>query len=149
MQIQRKYLEVAAKDRGKKALKGWKFLGEGSERRAFLGPDGLVYKMAKYGENYQSPREVVKVWELRGQEIPEWLFIPRSYYSAEFNVTVMEYAEGDKPSSDCDYRCVCDNETCWRKRAKWIKDNLGLIDVHGDNVVILEDGRLALVDLGI
>lgn len=151
MQINRKYLAVAAKQRGKRALKGWTYLGEGCERRAFLGPDGLVYKMSRYGDKYQSPREVTRAWQLRKQALPDWLFVPRAYYSAEFNVSVMEYAKGVHPALDhpCDRSCVCEDETCWKKRAAWVRNELGIIDVHGNNVIILEDGRLALVDLGL
>lgn len=65
------------------APEGWAYLGRGSFRSAWLGPDGVVYKVGHQKNSHQQEQEVEKIQEclekkqLPGCRIPrasEWRF---------------------------------------------------------------------------
>jgi hypothetical protein len=149
MQISRANLEFAATlDRWADAPEGWTKLGSGSSRTAFLGPDGLVYKVSGRGDSYQNRAEANAVWTWRKRtDLPEWCIIPRAYYHAETEVTVMEYFEGTQPQCGQYAGCQCGQAVCWKYRRREIA-KLGWCDEQRANALLTASGHVVIIDLG-
>jgi hypothetical protein len=147
MRIDVKHLQTATTLRPYRVPEGWKFLGNGDSREAYLGPDRMVYKVPRL-DFEQSEQEHARVWRIRRTKLPEWLVIPKVYFHSPTGISVMEYMEGKMPGW-CWGECSCGTPVCWLKRLTWIEANLSVYDVHTENVLILADGRIAIIDLGI
>jgi hypothetical protein len=126
---------------------GWTKLGAGSSRTAFLGPDGLVYKVSEYEDYFQNRNEGKVVWTWRKRaDLPSWAIVPRAHFDEDSGVLVMEYHEGSQPNCS-HYGCSCGQEVCWVKRLRELAQ-LGWCDMQTANAVLAEDGRVVLIDLG-
>jgi len=149
MRISQENLEVASKlSRNLPTPRGWKRLGAGSSRTAYLGPDGLVYKVSSWGDYFQSKNEAKVVWAWRKRnDLPEWCVIPRAYFHAETGVEVMEYFEGSQPPCDQYFGCSCGQAVCWRLRIRDLV-KLGWADPQTANALLTRDGRVVLIDMG-
>lgn len=149
MRISRENLEMAKLLDRYFVPEGWKLLGAGSSRTAFLGPDGLVYKVPSWGDTFQNRNEANVVWAWRKRtDLPTWCIIPRAHFDTETGVTVMEYHEGTQPKCD-GYRggCECGQAVCWRYRLGELS-NLGWSDTQTANAVLTRDGNVVIIDLG-
>ena len=127
--------------------RGWKLLGRGSSRTAFLGPDGLVYKVPS-GDTYQNAAEGQAVWLWRKRtDLPEWLIIPRAHFDSETGVLVMEYHEGSQPRCAGWDGCSCGQAVCWVEKLRDAA-KLGWCDQQTANALLTPDGKVVLVDMG-
>jgi hypothetical protein len=147
MQISRENLKIARQlDRHSAAPEGWRKLGTGSSRTAFLAPDGLVYKITDRDDTYQNHHEVKAVWAWRKRDLPDWCIIPRAYLDPDTEVLVMEYHEGTQPK--CDRRgCECGLAVCWTSRLTELV-KLGWADRQCANAVLTPEGNVVIIDLG-
>lgn len=137
---------------GMKMPEGWKRLGEGSYRTAYLAPDGLVYKVqhdtdAYHGGpseneeefmNYSKNSAILKASNGKCR-------LARSRYFRSVNVIVMEYvAKGED--------AYVDPENVWSKpteKAAPLIDILHRFDFYdsqSSNVWFDTDGVLTMID---
>lgn len=126
---------------------GWEFVGSGSFRSVWLSPDGVAYKVEhSRGGGYQSDEEATLLklaWE---KKAPERCRLPKfSRYVVDDDETVIaiEYVRGVVLD---DYRGDDANEL-WG--VVWQCEKIyRLADLHGENVMVDEDGWLVPVDFG-
>lgn len=130
---------------------GWQVLGEGSYRRAYLSPTGVVYKRHLYDASWEDDNhlehEISEAIHAAGDLpcVAERLavcYVPKT--SLYGSILAMEHCPGE--------RCCLDD--------KWETDtvpcdvmdalaDLGIQDTHGDNVLWQGDlGRYVCIDLG-
>jgi hypothetical protein len=125
---------------------GFKWLGAGMYRRTYLGPDNLVYKvehtltrntLENWGKSHESgysanKAEWVAYLALLDKELPNWASIPKMTNWGK-GVLVAEYVNGEK------YELRGPNRR--------ILENLGMNDLHYENVRKCEDGMIYVIDL--
>lgn len=122
---------------------GWTFLGHGAWRNAFLSPTGVVYKLqigdqdtANY-EEYQNYLEIIKT------PIPGWYVPEVDLYSVgPIDIIAMEYIEGE-PDDDVEAEDYYFPEEWFEATNSW-----GIEDVSPFNIIIMSDGKRALIDMG-
>lgn len=114
---------------------GWKFLGEGCYRRAFLSPDGVVYKV-EYAARGSNANEA-EVFARFGHEVDGFRLAACTLFYDD--VLAMEYVTHEW---DCDY------VESYNKAVAWTKTILDYWDVVGktaenfhavNGVVVLTD----------
>ena len=141
--------------------KGWKKIGQGGTRTAYLGPDGVVYKVQHDWDFDECNRDEVKAarrlkknvfLQRQGVHIPETV----GYRVKGKTIVAMEYIAG-KPS-----RC---NKASWDEKAKCscrtfgtpricfgvlydMLDERGFNDCYSGNVLYTPDNKIWLIDLG-
>lgn len=118
---------------------GWTYLGSGWSRIAFLGPDGVVYKVAKKVESAYSKRTGMtcnateakrfKNDSVKVQSSGFRLAMSRLLWPS---VIAMEYVEKVK---EVDWR-VCER----------VERATGISDLHPENLWIGPDGMVTLID---
>lgn len=71
---------------------GWKYLGDGCYRAAFLSPEGVVYKVEHYeGSGQSNAGEAKRLERLHKKcKMPQGTRLPRYTYYANSNVIAME-----------------------------------------------------------
>jgi hypothetical protein len=139
---------------------GWRYLGHGMYRCAFLSPSGVVYKIEtgnRISRLQNNMTEYERILELRFSDVVEKarVIIPKAwlYSVGKRNVLAMEYMDGDWASgyhslSACDCGDRFGN-TCAYTQFAIIERYLNMSDVHGGNAVFIPaQKRWALVDLG-
>jgi hypothetical protein len=148
MRISVENLRAASKlDRWSDAPEGWRKLGSGSSRVAFLGPDNIVYKVCGFEDTIQSRSESAVVWQWRKRtDLPEWCIIPRAYFHEETRVEAMEYFEGSQPRCER-WHCECGQEECWRLRLGELS-RMGWHDMQCVNALLTPEGKIVLIDMG-
>lgn len=123
---------------------GWKFLGAGCSRAAWLAPDGQVYKILTREGSHYNYAEYEKCQELREQDFAH-IYIPEADLIGD--VLVMEYIDGDTPP-ECEYDgCSCDKifgGQCWVDAVELT----GLSDIHAYNVMVMGD-MIIPIDLAV
>lgn len=139
---------------------GWRILGEGTFRRAYLSPSEVVYKKELFrikgvAGNRSEDKNLRKAVEI---SVPGWRIPEHHLFETEEGVPIMamEYVIGTFMEE-----CYCDTDPeyryceCSRPSGKCIMDILnepyahwGLTDTHQDNVIVEEDGTYALIDAG-
>lgn len=134
------------------APRGLTYLGSGAFRDAYLGPDGVVYKVAISAgcvEDNRAEHDISKaIWD--AADIPaiarllEEVYVPQT--SLYGDILAMEYIVG-KPSVDVMDYCDIPFEV------ESACEALGIFDTHGNNVLECHDltptgARYAVVDLG-
>lgn len=123
---------------------GWKFLGAGISRHAFLGPDGWVYKI---GSEYSNTREVETSQILFLESDSALAFPYAERVTDDFSIIRCEYVPGEFEDSGCYYT----NE--WKSMNRHIETltedvlGYGMYDIHNGNVCFV-DGTPVLIDLG-
>lgn len=150
--------------------KGWKFLGKGSYRWAFLAPDGVVYKVDRKRQsdagNDGEARNFTRI-TAKGR-MPAQVYIP-AWTLYEFGddryVMAMEKVETRFSFTYCDEYgddCNCDMlalrdvfadmlaqyNGCWTQWLDSVGGACGLYDLHEENIFPQADGRVALIDGG-
>lgn len=127
---------------------GWRWLGEGVSRTAFLSPTGVVYKFEYDGsgcnmDEYEAAMTIqskLRASSARTVKALKTLYFPKVRYFENMDILAMEYIEelgdeyGDGPSF-----CDAEQAAC----------DLGIgEDFHRGNVVNMADGRWAIIDFG-
>lgn len=116
---------------------GFHWIGSGSERHCFLGPDGIVYKItlddprAKYSNSSE--------WNIfceSAKVLPPAVRFAECFlwFSGEVDVLAMEYVEG-----------VGEGESMWDHPGLAALVKMGWADAHEYNCSIL-NGTLILID---
>jgi hypothetical protein len=139
---------------------GWKRIGGGCFRSAWLSPDGVIYKVehayGSYGQsNSEEYENVVRI--LTGNKSHPYVSIPRvTYYALDGRgVIAMEYVKGENPGY-C-HGCGSGYRHCTTKvRGKCINQiyveiekEFGLFDMHSGNVMFIpEQESFVVIDIG-
>ncbi|AXH68942.1 hypothetical protein SEA_SPARKLEGODDESS_263 [Streptomyces phage SparkleGoddess] len=140
---------------------GWRKIGGGSFRSAWLSPEGVVYKVQHHyngwgqsnGEEYAN---IVVI--LQKHKSHPLAFMPRStYYTLDDNrgVMAMEFIKGEHPGwcNGCSGgygHCTVNYEgKCINRILREIGEAYGLFDLHDENVIWLpEQRKFAVIDIG-
>lgn len=150
-------------------------IGSGVSREAFLGPDGIVYKV---GDSLTNLSEVSHVREInRAKDILVDmaymnLNVPDSklyrvkgdgrYKDKRVYVVAMQYIDIAPVWYTCEsvygrrldsgkwehYPCLCSFDVCPSQVYDYVRTNIGLEDLHYHNVVLDTAGKVWLIDLG-
>src|SRR6185312_13993029 len=96
---------------------GWKYLGCGSYRHAYLSPTGVVYKRMKYGgyDDDMNRNEFKNIQKYKSIKITGWDVPDASLFAVESeDIIAMEFIEG-VDDNDCEryaeiQDCSCKNE---------------------------------------
>lgn len=135
---------------------GWKYLGCGSYRYAYLSPDGVVYKKLKHPGEYDDSmnfQEYKNVLYCKGIPLAGWDVPHAEVFEIDGqDVIAMEFIDGEK-DFDCDawlghIECNCPkpNGICvwdiWQQPMQY----WNMQDIGPENVVI-KDGIRYLVDV--
>lgn len=124
--------------------KGWKKVGAGSYRTAYLAPSGTLYKVPHASEGYlvtANYREVSfsltfheNVSTPKAQALLEKVYVPKA--TLYDKIVAMEYIEKGPENGI---------GGLW-ELIRW--GNFGMHDIGWHNCIRMKDGRIALVDLG-
>lgn len=135
---------------------GWKFLGNGIDRAAFLAPDGYVYKVPRYrGDSSQNDHEAMFCAETHFRfeagdptvvDAFEYVYIP--FASQWGRIVVAEYIDHDCDSVG-DYNPEGEGDSYWSEAEIRAARSLGIGDCHDQNCFRMADGRVAIVDCGL
>lgn len=127
-------------------------IGEGSYRRVFRTPRGKwVYKV-DYSEGARRIGSNAYEWKtyqkfFNSETLPANVRIPEMHYISG-GIIAAEYIKGIEPENDCyrDYHVdLCPGvDKCWAEVVK----NVGIADIHYQNVLITKDGTIYIIDLG-
>lgn len=149
------------RDSYRKPPKGWKYLGDGSFRTAYLSPDGVVYKIQKdlSGVRYltnQTNYGEYETWKRLyfGCKMPKHSRLPKlSYYAVpgQHNVGVIAierlrknppyYEQVNKTGEEYLY---------WSDVASAVASACQVGDLYGDNIFLDEENNLLVpTDLGV
>lgn len=130
--------------------KGWKLLGAGTYRKAYLSPDGTVYKVDVGGfDNSTNYHEFLNYSNINKRKLPKgWSIAPTKLYSFDdVNIIAMKYIEGyhedidDWPVDEI-YKHFSDN------RASAAFKVCNIMDLHEGNYVVTPRGTKVIIDLG-
>ena len=147
---------------------GWQKIGSGGFRTAYLGPDGVIYKVGSDGneETYGSRFEVRKARRLARKPMPDFIKIPRTsgFTFGDRFIVAMEYVEAMTPPRRCNKdkfwwannkRCTCKSrkETrnlnmCITQVREAVEKATGCVDMHIYNFIIATDGFVYPIDMG-
>ena len=141
---------------------GWRKLGEGISRQAYLSPTGTVYKIMGRQDNsneneYLSCQKIKegvknnmtplpKPWRVAECKLYKWDGLvkkPRDYFTYDWTegevcVIAMEYIDGQH-APDNDY---------WSDQGDVVFSHLGSGDGHVANWVMSNKGEYVIIDLG-
>lgn len=118
---------------------GWRNLGSGSTRTAYLSPSGVVYKVGRERNN-KVEAEAIESFYKQGKAEDENYYIPKAAMFA-CGVLAMERVEGKKRGGG-------DSWSVQEERGSAALSALGIADVGRHNYVIMEDGRVGCYDIG-
>lgn len=147
---------VRAKQRGntydspRYAPDGWQYLGQGCYRAAYVGPDGIVYKVQHTPGKYsgQSNLEEYKRWAaLRlSYKLPQGARFP---LMATFAVAGEHVNAMENVGMTLDHFPAMNDQYCkYHDIARAISRLCGLWDMHNGNVAIDSKGLVVPIDLG-
>lgn len=146
---------------------GWRVLGNGSYRYAYLSPKGVVYKVnrqlmdeASRGYNYH---EMTNILSIREDNVlpPGWAVPDATLYNVAGSkgtdyVIAMPLLDTSAKLNQCYGWGICEcAETEGNKRIKGkcsddvFSASVGLRDLHNDNVFPDEQGTLWVLDVGL
>lgn len=143
---------------------GWRHLGAGSYRSAYLHLDSMtVYKVGDYEQNIM---EAANSRRLRRAHLSlsVEIGIPRTrtfrVKSTEYRygraipecVVAQEYVIGDFAIAcdsmyDSGFPCSCESDPCHGRIMEEIEQNTGISDIHSENVLIDLDERWWIIDI--
>lgn len=151
-----------------KAPKGWKKVGKGASRTAFLGPSGFVYKIPNWEEESEVSdgeiklaRRIRKVKHLDMWDVKIPTFTPYKVIGHEnhkVTVNAMEYLPSElycecdsyysyKGRKPCNCRKFGDQRPCFALVTKFLEDVAGLCDMWGGNLSY-NNKAIWIIDLG-
>lgn len=114
---------------------GFRRIGSGGFRVAYLGPDGVVYKVdAGRGQDNSQEFRVWQSWQTNLHLLPDWCQLPKMWLYAN-GILACEYMGED--AIDLSYE---------RKEELW---RLGFSDLRKPNLRQLDDGKIAVIDLNV
>lgn len=151
---------------------GWKYLGSGCSRNAWLAPDGIVYK---YGDTWENNSEVRNVRRLRRENMRAQLAALNVYIPnvTRYNLSnpreviiAMEYITGthtflcsaamgrwtkdSRPNYGSkwvyDRKCDCNFKVCPRD-VTLAMEKFRISDMHEGNVIVDANQRFCVVDV--
>lgn len=135
---------------------GWRYIGEGISRFAYLSPEGVVYKV---GSDFSNEWE----FENFSRLMVDYHYIMQTtrfripkmalYHVGVDTVIAAEYVP-NKGKFDCarnyyygnDF-CSCNQPICYHDMVDVIEATLGISDIHFDNVHIDSEGNFWVIDL--
>jgi hypothetical protein len=132
---------------------GWSIVGEGAYRVAYLGPDGVVYKVQHDSESGKWD-ENLEEWQngqLYSDKVREATNgkarLAECDYFSDCNVIAMEYVPRERNSSTFDWLkdCYIYAEGV-KPLIKAIKKVTDITDLHSDNCWFGPDGILTVID---
>ena len=129
---------------------GWKFLGAGISRHAFLGPDGWVYKI---GNSESNRRETDHSHLLYPHSDATLAFPYVEPVTDDYKIIRCEYIDGEFLSSDFGVPAEPGEREAWSGMNEHIgritRRYLGytMFDIHTGNVCFV-DGTPVFIDLG-
>jgi hypothetical protein len=131
---------------------GWSYVASGSYRRVFLSPTGVVYKVEMFdGPNEREHEKCARIhqmaeWDSNTQDALKYVEVPRTslYKVNGRQVIAMPFYRGG-PGPDRFAGAVGG----WSDEAVEAANFLDLRDLHGQNTRLLDDGRIAVIDLNI
>lgn len=138
------------------APEGWKYLGSGSFRSAYLSPDGVVYKVQKdIGPwcGYQTNEGEWETWKrlYLGCKMPKHSRLPKLTYfpiSEKVGVIAIERLKG-KYTYYGQFKDEAGVPRYWSDVCDAIRTTTKLGDLHGNNLMIDEERNLLVpTDLG-
>jgi hypothetical protein len=140
------------------APEGWKYLGDGCTRTAYLSPGGVVYKV---GESHTNLQEARAARRLRNKKslADQLVFIPKARNwrvgyecgSSQY-VIAMEYINGKHTVcrasyTECNCRTFGAPYMCYSLLMDWLSEQ-GLHDMFSGNVLHTADNKFYIIDLG-
>lgn len=133
---------------------GWKFLAQGSYRKAFLSPSGVVYKrqhaphLTSNREEYDNVRRIQSI-PLDGWRVPD----TELYSVGGEDIIAMEFVNGENdPYCDADWGgCDCGKPDgkCVTEHWQAPIDSWSMYDLSSDNVIVDDNGVRVLIDVAI
>lgn len=135
---------------------GWKYLGSGAFRKAYLAPSGTVYKVQHSFWDEDNIREMENIERISGKPFPGWR-VPKCtlYVVEDVPVIAMEYVKGSQ-TNKCQslFRyaeesvCDCTPVNGKHEGHDWntIRNLWNIQDVHGANVLRYKD-EMVLIDV--
>jgi len=136
--------------------KGWKKLGEGAYRCAYLSPEGVVYKINRTtwdgDHNFIEEMNFRRIRSSKVKIPSTWRIAKTKLYTFKnksddvVHVVAMEYVKGSHKEG---LATVEQEEAFFQKSgalAAW--EALGLDDLHEGNFVITPKGKKVIIDLG-
>lgn len=125
---------------------GWRKIGEGIARDAYLSPSGVIYKLPRDGRNSsdQSYSEAVSA-DRTGNILPfdGWRIPDVTVFHFGVPIVAMEYVATGYSAAGPD--AIDHYEKTRDVAAEWF----GLSDLHYENVRFDNDGTVVIIDLGI
>lgn len=141
------------------APEGWRYLGAGCTRTAYLSPGGVVYKV---GESHTNLREAEASRKFRKRKslADQLVFVPKARNWAVMDedsferqyVIAMEYIDGKHTVCRASYAsCNCRTfgapYMCYSLLMDWLFEQ-GLHDMFSGNVLHTADNKFYIIDLG-
>lgn len=146
------YVEEYAKPWGQRedCPEGWRLLGGGLFRKAFLSPDGVVYKVQhnyKYsGQTNEGEWETFKRMRLECR-MPKGVRLPRMYYHALDGRGVIAMEKMGRLLREFSVYSE-EGSSLWTRRAE-LCEITGMWDLHGENLALDETtSELVIIDWG-
>lgn len=156
--IARQLLKAFAIAEDAQSVRGFRYLGEGSTRIAYLGPDGMVYKIPT-GDDDSIDAQMSEAGMHKAFHMPKgWRIAPSKliWIDQTVPVVVMEYVNGIWEDADGRVlhewpheRCVDDCRVrglCYYKVLEKVEEDSGVYDLHVYQYLIEEDGTRVIFD---
>lgn len=132
---------------------GWTKLGEGSQRKVFLSPDKVVYKVELKkagGSNSSEFFNIQRISEL--EPLSGWDLPDATLYEVSLHKTVlaMEFIEGEFDVECASLReldCDCGDRRCVGLEWEVMTEVWSIYDVTYENVIVRPDGTRVLIDV--
>jgi hypothetical protein len=130
---------IALTQRSNRPKDGWKLLGEGCSRSAFLSPAGIVYKICHYSDDVANHAEIKNYKMLKSCTLKYCRIAETTMYEVDARAVIaMEYIH------------INDIYSCSEEDLFSIKHELYVIakiyDIHEENVGIDSDGTFVVFD---
>jgi len=120
---------------------GWTYIGQGAYRRAYMGPDGFVYKVQFDSDDLNDPfdcnRRESMIYAEHGGKTEGFRLAECTFYDC--GVIAMEHVDGPPAHRDPLFVAV------QRALYRWT-NSVELWDCYGNNVRSISMGEVVIVD---
>lgn len=133
---------------------GWRYLGKGCSRIAFLSPTNVVYKVDRYGDDdTPNRREYEAITEIRESGSADAAYTPiTALYDVNGSAVIaMESIPYDWNCHYCEVSAFgrCGTHEEYLRQLDDVMEKWGCMgDCHFDNVRFREDGSAVVIDWG-